>query len=62
MPKAGFGLGEGRDHGVMMAAHRLGSCVAAVSAKEVAEEKAARATDMARREGDPLAFTTEPEE
>lgn len=61
-PKAEFGMGEGRAHGAMMAAHRLGSRVVAVSAKGVAEEKATRATDMARREGHPLAFATEPEE
>ena len=60
--KAEFGMGEGQAHGVMMTAHRLGSCVVAVFTKEVAEEKATRATDMARKEGHPLTFTTEPEE
>lgn len=60
--KAEFGMGEGRAHGVMMTAHRLGSCVVAVFTKEVAEEKATRATDAARKEGHPLTFTTEPEE
>ncbi len=60
--KAEFGMGEGRAYGVMMTAHRLGSCVVAVFTKEVAEEKATRATDMAREEGHPLTFTTEPEE
>ena len=60
--KAEFGLGQGRAHGVMMAAHRLGSCVVAVFTKEVAEAKATRATDTARKEGHPLTFTTEPEE
>lgn len=60
--KAEFGLGEGRACGVMLAAHRLGSCVVAVFTKEVAEEKATRATEMARREGHPLAFAAEPEE
>jgi ATP-dependent Clp protease adaptor protein ClpS len=34
----------------------------AVFTKEVAEEKATRATDMARKEGRPLTFTTDPEE
>ena len=47
---------------MMPTAHRLGSCVVAVFTKEVAEERATRATGMARREGHPLAFTTEPEE
>jgi ATP-dependent Clp protease adaptor protein ClpS len=60
--KAGFGMGEGRAYGVMMTTHRLGSCVVAVFTKEVAEEKATRATDMARKGGHPLTFTTEPEE
>lgn len=60
--KAEFGMGEGRAYGVMMTAHRLGACVVAVFTKEVAEEKATRATDMARMEGHPLTFTTEQEE
>lgn len=60
--KAEFRIGEGTARSVMLIAHRLGSCVVAVFTKEVAEEKAARATDMARKEGHPLAFTTEPEE
>jgi ATP-dependent Clp protease adaptor protein ClpS len=60
--KAEFGMGEGRAHGVMMTAHRLGSRVVAVFTREVAEEKATRATDVARKEGHPLTFATEPEE
>ena len=60
--RAEFGMGEGRAHGVMLTAHRLGSCVVAVFTREVAEEKATRATDMARKEGHPLTFTTEPED
>jgi ATP-dependent Clp protease adaptor protein ClpS len=60
--KAEFRMGEGTAQGVMLTAHRLGSCVVAVLTKEVAEEKATRATDMARAEGYPLTFTTEPEE
>jgi ATP-dependent Clp protease adaptor protein ClpS len=60
--KAEFRLGEGMAQNVMLTAHRLGSCVVAVFTKEVAEEKATRATDMARKEGHPLTFTTEPEE
>lgn len=59
--EAEFGMVEGRAHGVMLTAHRLGSCVVAVFTKEVAE-KATRATDMARKEGHPLTFTTEPED
>jgi ATP-dependent Clp protease adaptor protein ClpS len=60
--KAEFRMGEGTAQNVMLTAHRLGACVVAVFTKEVAEEKATRATDMARKEGHPLTFTTEPEE
>ena len=60
--KAEFRMGDGTARSVMLTAHRLGSCVVAVFTKEVAEEKATRATDMARKEGHPLTFTTEPEE
>ena len=60
--KAEFRMGEGTAQNVMLTAHRLGSSVVAVFTKEVAEEKATRATDMARKEGHPLTFTTEPEE
>ena len=60
--KAEFRMGEATAQGVMLTAHQLGSCVVAVFTKEVAEEKATRATDMARKEGHPLTFTTEPEE
>ncbi len=60
--KAEFRMGEATAQNVMLTAHRLGACVVAVFTKEVAEEKATRATDMARKEGHPLTFTTEPEE
>jgi ATP-dependent Clp protease adaptor protein ClpS len=60
--KAEFRMGEGTAHDVMLTVHRLGSCVVAVFTKEIAEEKAARATDRARSEGHPLTFATEPEE
>ena len=59
--KAEFRMGEGAAQGVMLTAHRLGSCVVAVFTKEVAEEKANRATDAGRARGYPLAFTTEKE-
>ena len=59
--RAEFRMGDGTAQGVMLTAHRLGSCVVAVFTKEVAEEKATRATDLARAEGHPLTFTTEPE-
>ncbi len=60
--KAEFRLGEARARTVMMTAHRLGVCVVAVFTKDVAEEKATRATDAGRKMGYPLLFTTEPEE
>lgn len=47
--------------GVMLTAHRRGACVVAVFTKEVAEDKAERATAAGRRLGYPLAFTTEKE-
>ncbi|WP_338662262.1 ATP-dependent Clp protease adapter ClpS [Pararoseomonas sp. SCSIO 73927] len=59
--KAEFRMDEGGASRVMLTAHQRGSCVVAVFTREIAEEKAARATDMAGREGYPLRFTTEPE-
>jgi ATP-dependent Clp protease adaptor protein ClpS len=60
--KAEFRLSGARARAVMMTAHRLGACVVAVFTKDVAEEKATRATDAGRKQGFPLLFTTEPEE
>jgi ATP-dependent Clp protease adaptor protein ClpS len=60
--KAEFRMTEDQAHRVMITAHTKGSCVVAVFTKEVAETKATRATEMARGEGYPLLFTTEPEE
>lgn len=59
--KAEFRMSEDQAHRVMVTAHTKGSCVVAVFTREVAEDKAKRATDMARSEGFPLLFTTEPE-
>ncbi len=59
--KAEFRMSEDQAHRVMITAHVKGSCVVAVFTREVAEEKATRATVMARAEGYPLLFTTEPE-
>jgi ATP-dependent Clp protease adaptor protein ClpS len=47
---------------VMLTAHRRGICVVAVYTKDVAEAKAASATDAGRRNGYPLLFTSEPEQ
>ncbi len=60
--KAEFRMNESQAMQVMMTAHQRGSCVVAVFVRDVAETKATRATDMARKEGFPLLFTTEPEE
>jgi len=59
--KAEFRMSEDQAHRVMVTAHTKGSCVVAVFTREIAEDKATRATDMARQEGFPLLFTTEPE-
>jgi ATP-dependent Clp protease adaptor protein ClpS len=60
--KAEFRMTEDQAHRVMITAHTKGVCVVAVFTQEVAETKATRATEMARKEGYPLLFTTEPEE
>ncbi|WP_438275960.1 ATP-dependent Clp protease adapter ClpS [Nitrobacter sp.] len=60
--KAEFGMTEDQAHKVMITAHRLGSCVVGVFAKDIAETKATRATDAGRTAGFPLLFTTEPED
>lgn len=60
--KAEFRMTADQAHRVMITAHRQGSCVVAVYVKDVAETKAARATDAGRNKGYPLLFTTEPEE
>ena len=60
--KAEFRMGASEAERVMLTAHMKGSCVVAVFTQEIAESKAQRATEMARGEGYPLLFTTEPEE
>ena len=59
--KAEFRMSEDEARNVMITAHTKGKCVVAVFTREIAEAKATRATDMARAEGFPLLFTTEPE-
>ncbi|MBX3568839.1 MAG: ATP-dependent Clp protease adapter ClpS [Rhizobiaceae bacterium] len=59
--KGEFRLSEDQAYRVMITAHRKGVCVVAVFPKDVAETKAARATEMGVRKGYPLMFTTEPE-
>ena len=60
--KAVFRMSEGQAYAVMITAHRRGACVVAVFARDIAESKAKEATDLGRREGHPLSFSTEPEE
>jgi ATP-dependent Clp protease adaptor protein ClpS len=59
--KAEFRTTEEQAYRIMITAHTKGACVVAVFTREIAETKAKRATDMARGEGYPLLFTTEPE-
>ncbi|MEO8756752.1 MAG: ATP-dependent Clp protease adapter ClpS [Devosia sp.] len=59
--KAEFRMTQDQANRVMVTAHTKGSCVVAVFTREIAEDKATRATDMARNEGFPLLFTIEPE-
>ena len=59
--RAEFRMTDDQAQRVMITAHTKGSCVVAVFTREVAEDKATRATEMAREEGFPLLFTTEPE-
>ena len=60
--KAEFRVPEAQAGVIMLTAHTKGACVVAVFTKEIAEEKATRATDYARQHGFPLLFSTEPEE
>ncbi len=60
--KAEFKMAGEQASRVMSTAHQRGACVVAVFTKDVAETKATNATDMARKKGYPLLFTTEPEE
>ena len=60
--KSVFRMTEEQSYRVMMTAHQRGVCVVAVFTRDIAESKATEATDMGRRAGHPLMFTTEPEE
>jgi ATP-dependent Clp protease adaptor protein ClpS len=60
--KGVFRMSEDQAYRVMMTAHKRGVCVVAVFTKDVAETKATEGTEAGRREGYPLAFTTEPEQ
>jgi ATP-dependent Clp protease adaptor protein ClpS len=60
--KGEFHLSEDQAYRVMMTAHRKGACVVSVYPRDVAETKAARATEAGAAKGYPLRFGTEPEE
>jgi ATP-dependent Clp protease adaptor protein ClpS len=60
--KAVFRMSEEAGYRVMLTAHKFGSAVVVVCAKDIAETKAKEATDLAKEGGYPLMFTTEPEE
>jgi ATP-dependent Clp protease adaptor protein ClpS len=60
--KAVFRMSEEAGYRVMMTAHKLGSCVVMVCARDIAETKAQEAIDLAKSADFPLMFTTEPEE
>ena len=60
--KAVFRMNADQAARVMITAHQRGVCVVAVFARDIAESKAAEATDLGRCGGHPLTFQTEPEE
>lgn len=60
--KAVFHMSEEAGYRVMMTAHKMGSSVVVVCARDIAETKAKEATDLAKEAGFPLLFQTEPEE
>jgi ATP-dependent Clp protease adaptor protein ClpS len=60
--KGVFRTSEDQAYRIMITAHRRGTCVVAVYARDIAESKATEGTDAGKRAGFPLMFTTEPEE
>ena len=62
MLRAVFHITDDQAYGIMLTAHQRGACVVAVFTREIAETKASEATDLGRRAGHPLKFSTEPEE
>ena len=57
-----FRVSEDQANRIMLTAHTRGVCMVAVYTRDVAETKATRAVDLAREQGYPLMFTTEPED
>jgi ATP-dependent Clp protease adaptor protein ClpS len=60
--KSVFHMGEETGYRVMLTAHRMGTAVVVVCARDIAETKAKEAVDLAKEAGYPLMFMTEPEE
>jgi len=60
--KAVFRTTADQAYRIMITAHRKGVCVVAVYTRDIADTKATEATDLGKRAGYPLMFTTEPEE
>lgn len=60
--RAVFRIGRQTAHSIMHTAHTKGSCVVSVYPHDVAETKANEANALAKDGGQPLQFTTEPEE
>ena len=60
--RAVFRMSEETGYRVMMTAHKMGTSVVVVCARDIAETKATEAVDLAKEAGFPLLFTTEPEE
>lgn len=60
--QAVFQMSEEAGNRVMLTAHKMGSAVVVVCAKDIAETKATEAIDLAKSADFPLMFTTEPEE
>ncbi|MCD7111554.1 ATP-dependent Clp protease adapter ClpS [Rhizobium sp. DKSPLA3] len=57
-----FRMSEETGYRMMLTAHKMGSCVLLVCARDIAETKAKEATDLAKEAGFPMMLTTEPEE
>ncbi|PYE45145.1 ATP-dependent Clp protease adaptor protein ClpS [Rhizobium sp. PP-F2F-G20b] len=56
-----FRMSEETGYRMMLTAHKMGSCVLLVCARDIAETKAKEATDLAKEADFPMMLTTEPE-
>jgi ATP-dependent Clp protease adaptor protein ClpS len=57
-----FRMSEETGYRMMMTAHKMGSCVLLVCARDIAETKSKEANDLAKEAGFPMRLTIEPEE